>query len=314
MLFSEVYGNYFRAVALVLDTALTGELSGKDLQEIVRRTAFGESVLTIPAALTDGSWPLLTKDMTTPLRHAPKTPLTTLEQRWLKTLLEDPRIRLFDPPSEGLEDVEPLWEPDTFVYYDRYSDGDPYEDPEYIVVFRTILQAMNEKRKIRVKFHSGRGKRHSYICVPYTLEYSAKDDKFRMLTSFEGKMLTVNLSRIRSMKLMEPFDDSEYRPKDYREKTLTMLLTDERNALERVLLHFSDLEKETEQLDDMHYRITLWYKQGDETEILIRILSFGPVLQVTEPKALLDQLKERIARQFSLQKTEKTSENCGLSG
>ncbi len=300
MLFSEVYGSYYRAVASVLDRAVSGDLSGKDLPEIVRNTAFGESVLTIPAALTDGSWPLLSDNMTTPLRHSPSMPLTTLEKRWLKSLLADPRIRLFDPPADGVEDVEPLWDPGVFVFYDRYTNADPYDDPGYIEVFRTILQAMKEKKKIRVRFHSGRGKRHSFICVPYTLEYSAKDDKFRMLTSFEGKMLTVNLARIRSVKLMDPYSETEYKPADYREKTVTMLLTDERNALERALLHFSDLEKETEQLDDKHYRITIWYKHGDETELLIRILSFGPVLQVEGPDTMLRQLQERIEKQFSL--------------
>ncbi len=300
MLFSEVYGSYYRAVASVLDRAVSGDLSGKDLPEIVRNTAFGESVLTIPAALTDGSWPLLSDNMTTPLRHSPSMPLTTLEKRWLKSLLADPRIRLFDPPADGLEDVEPLWDPGVFVFYDRYTNADPYDDPGYIEVFRTILQAMKEKKKIRVRFHSGRGKRHSFICVPYTLEYSAKDDKFRMLTSFEGKMLTVNLARIRSVKLMDPYSETEYKPADYREKTVTILLTDERNALERALLHFSDLEKETEQLDDKHYRITIWYKHGDETELLIRILSFGPVLQVEGPDTMLRQLQERIEKQFSL--------------
>jgi len=300
MLFSEVYGSYYRAVASVLDRAVSGDLSGKDLPEIVRNTAFGESVLTIPSALTDGSWQLLSDNMTTPLRHSPSMPLTTLEKRWLKSLLADPRIRLFDPPADGLEDVEPLWDPGVFVFYDRYTNGDPYDDPGYIEVFRTILQAMKEKKKIRVRFHSGRGKRHSFICVPYTLEYSAKDDKFRMLTSFEGKMLTINLARIRSVKLMDPYSETEYHPVNYREKTVTMLLTDERNALERALLHFSDLEKETEQLDEKHYRITLWYKQGDETEILIRILSFGPVLEVQGPDTILRQLRERIDRQFAL--------------
>ncbi len=300
MLFSEVYGSYYRAVASVLDRAVSGDLSGKDLPEIVRNTAFGESVLTIPASLTDGSWQLLSDNMTTPLRHSPSMPLTTLEKRWLKSLLADPRIRLFDPPADGLEDVEPLWDPGVFVFYDRYTNADPYNDPGYIEVFRTILQAMKEKKKIRVRFHSGRGKRHSFICVPYTLEYSAKDDKFRMLTSFEGKMLTVNLARIRSVKLMDPYSETEYKPADYREKTVTMLLTDERNALERALLHFSDLEKETEQLDEKHYRINLWYKQGDETELLIRILSFGPVLQVEGPDTMLRQLQERIEKQFSL--------------
>ena len=59
----------------------------------------------INACLKDGTWPLLNADLTTPLRHAPRMPLTTLEKRWLKTLLQDPRIRLFDVPAAGLEDA-----------------------------------------------------------------------------------------------------------------------------------------------------------------------------------------------------------------
>ena len=79
-----------------------------------------------------------------------------------------------------------------------------------------------------------------------------------------------------------------------------MELYDSRNALERAMLHFSDLEKETERLDDKHYRITLNYKQGDETEILIRILSFGPVLKVIEPETMVRQIRERLERQEAL--------------
>ena len=148
MLFSEVYGNYFNAIAAVLSKAVGGDLTGKELTAIVQKTAFGESMLTIPSALTDGRWPLLAKDLSTSLRHAPSMPLTTLQKQWLKALLQDPRIHLFSPSEDGLEDVEPLYGPDTFVYFDRYLDGDPYDDEEYIARFRTILQAMREKRKL----------------------------------------------------------------------------------------------------------------------------------------------------------------------
>ena len=300
MLHSEIYGTYFRTVAAILTRSLAGDLNGKTLSEIVRRTAFGESLLTIPASLTDGRWPLLRPDLTTPLKRAPGMPLSALEMRWLKSLLLDPRIALFDPPTEGLEDVEPLFDPEVFVFYDRCADGDPYGDPRYIRVFRTLLRAMEERRRVRVRFQSARGRRRSDVCIPYTLEYSAKDDKFRLLASSGRQTLTVNVARIASAVLLDAYSAEEYRPVNYRETSLTMLLTDERNALERALLHFSDLEKETEQLDGKHYKITIWYRQVDETEILIRILSFGPVLKVTEPAGLVAQLRARIARQTAL--------------
>ena len=300
MIFSEIYGSYFKAVSAILAKAVDGTLTEREITRTVLENAFGESLVTIPAKLSDGSWPLLTADYGTPLRHAPHAPLTTLEKQWLKALLLDPRIRLFDPSEEGLEDVEPLFTPDQFVYFDRYADGDPYDDPRYIEHFRLIIRAMHEKRKLRVRFHGHRGTRQSYICIPYKLEYSSKDDKFRLITGFRNKPLTVNLSRIDSVHILEPWDESEYLQPREREKTLVMELYDSRNSLERAMLHFSDLEKETERIDEKHYRITLNYKQGDETEILIRILSFGPVLKVIEPETMVEQIRERLERQDAL--------------
>ena len=300
MIFSEVYGSYFKAVSAILAKAVEGTLTERELTRTVLANAFGESLVTIPAKLTDGSWPLITKDFGTPLRHKPHMPLTTLEKQWLKALLLDPRVRLFDPSEEGLEDVEPLFTPDQFVYFDRYADGDRYDDPRYIEHFRMILRAMHEKRKLRVRFHGHRGNRQSYVCIPYKLEYSSKDDKFRLITGSRNKPLTVNLSRIDSVHLLEPWSEEEYRQPQEREQTLVMELYDSRNALERAMLHFSDLEKETERIDDRRYRITLHYRQGDETEILIRILSFGPVVKVIEPESMVSQIRERLVKQIAL--------------
>ena len=300
MIFSEIYGSYFKAVSAILAKAVDGALTERELTRTVLANAFGESLITIPAKLTDGSWPLITKDYGTPLRHKPHMPLTTLEKQWLKALLLDPRVRLFDPSEEGLEDVEPLFTSGQFVYFDRYADGDDFTDPAYIAHFRLILQAMHEKRKLRVRFHGHRGTRQSYLCIPYKLEYSSKDDKFRLLTGYKGWPLTVNLSRIDSVQLLDPWDESEYRLPQEREATLVMELLDIRNALERTMLHFSDLEKETERIGDRRYRITLRYRQGDETEILIRILSFGPVLKVIEPEGMVAQIRERLAKQSAL--------------
>lgn len=306
MIFSEVYGSYFKAVSAILAKAVEGTLTERELTRTVLENAFGESLITIPAKLTDGSWPLLTEDFGTPLRHAPHAPLTTLEKQWLKALLLDPRVRLFDPSEEGLEDVEPLFTPDQFVYFDRYADGDPYDDPRYVEHFQTILRAMREKRKLRIRYCGHRGVRHCFVCIPYRLEYSSKDDKFRLATGQGGRPLTINISRIHSVKLLEPWEKGEYRPPREREQTLVMELTDARNALERAMLHFSDLEKETEKLDDKRYRITLRYRQSDETEILIRILSFGPVLKVVEPETMVKQIRERLAKQTALIGKENT--------
>ena len=81
---------------------------------------------------------------------------------------------------------------------------------------------------------------------------------------------------------------------------MVLELTDDRNALERVMLHFSHLDKETERIDDNRYKITLYYEREDETELLIRVLSFGPVLKVVFPEDFIKKLCDRLEKQKNL--------------
>ena len=80
-------------------------------------------------------------------------------------------------------------------------------------------------------------------------------------------------------------------------RSLTLEVTDERNGLERILLHFSHLEKETKKLDSQLYRLKLVYDASDETEMLIRILSFGPKIKVIEPEDFIVKIRERLLKQ-----------------
>ncbi|MGN0509761.1 MAG: WYL domain-containing protein [Ruminococcus sp.] len=299
MLFSEVYGSYFNVVAKVLEQAIDGTLTDKSLYEIVIKNAFSESVMNIPAALKSGEWKLITPEYKTPIKHKPTMPLTTLEKRWLKALLDDPRIKLFDVSAKGLEDVNPLYNRDTFAYFDKYSDGDDFENPEYIKNFRTILNAIKEKRKLAMRFKSHKGKGYTLCVIPHRLEYSQKDDKFRLIGVTSRDTLIINLARITKCTLSDKYSKFEDREEKRRLDTLVLELTDERKALERVMHHFSYLKKETEKLDEKHYRITLEYDRDDETEILIRILSFGPMVKVVSPQSFINKLKNRINKQIS---------------
>ena len=76
-------------------------------------------------------------------------------------------------------------------------------------------------------------------------------------------------------------------------------LIDERNALERVLMHFAHFEKQVEKVDEQKYQVTLYYDKEDETEILIRVLSFGPMLHVVKPVAFINLIKGRLSDQKS---------------
>ena len=302
--FNEIYGTYFNVVSSILRQAQEKQLTKDSLELLVREQAFADSCLTIPKALQDGSWPLLQQDMTTPLRHAPAMPLTTLQRRWLKSLLTDKRIQLFDVDCIGLEDVEPLFCEEQFVYFDRYSDGDDYADPQYKQHFHLLLQAITEKRRVEISFISGKNESVRKEYLPLQLEYSAKDDKFRLKAVCGSSQQYVNVARIKDCCLLETANAEICEQKAPERCKLTALLTDERNALERAMLHFSHLEKTTERLDEKHYKLHLTYNKSDAIEMVIRVLSFGPLLQVQEPASFIELLHKRLQKQLALRAKE----------
>lgn len=295
MLFHEIYSSYYLAASAILREAVHGNLTGKKLSKLVQQYAFGESLLTIPDGMKGEKWRLLHKDYSAALENEPAMPLTLLEKRWMKAMLLDPRIQLFDPDTTDLDDVEPLFTPDIVVYYDRYTDGDAYQDPAYIHHFHTILKALREKQNLYIRFASRLHEQMTLVVTPHYLEYSEKDDRFRLVAAGRKRRWVINLSRISEcqfarsnepMQLMEAESD-----------TVIFELEDRRNALDRVLLHFSHLEKETKRLDERRYRVQLKYDRQDETEMVIRILSFGSAIRVVEPERFIHLLRERIEKQ-----------------
>ena len=86
MLFHEIYGCYYNAVAEILRQAVNGELTEKSMQEIIEQKAFSESFLTIIPSLTDQKWQLLKNDLSTPIKNEPSLPLSDLQKRWLKAV------------------------------------------------------------------------------------------------------------------------------------------------------------------------------------------------------------------------------------
>ena len=88
-------------------------------------------------------------------------------------------------------------------------------------------------------------------------------------------------------------------PEEPEQRAVEFELTDERNTLERVLLHFAHFLKEAEKLEEGRYRIRVAYDAEDETEMVIRILSFGPTVRVTAPESFVALIRQRLIRQKS---------------
>lgn len=278
-------------------------MNSKNACDFIGTEAFRESFVYILDAIEKEEWQVITKEYKTPIQNYAGMPLTTLQKQFLKSVSQDKRFSLFtDGKIEGLEEVEPLYEEKDFYYFDRMKDGDPYDSPEYRKVFKTILSAIKEKRKLHVTFVDGKEKKQRKVCIPRRLEYSEKDDKFRLLCLGEHSLTTINLARIRSCEALDEFEEKALKPLVRDKEFIVLEITDERNALERCMLHFSNYEKVTTQLDEKHYEMKLTFHKADETEVLIRVLSFGPLLKVKSPDHFITLIKERLRRQKMLMK------------
>lgn len=297
MLFHEIYGSYYNAVAAILAQAVNGELTEKRMNEIVSEKAFAESFLTVIPSLKNGKWQLIDEDLSTPLEYTPSMPLTSLQKRWLKAISLDPRIKLFGVNFDFLDDVEPLFTPEDYVVFDKYNNGDPFEDNRYIKNFGTVLWAIRNKMRLKIRYHGNKGRFILMEGDPYKLEYSEKDDKFRVLVRNCEKGSFINLAGIERCSVTgDAYDDDTDTVLDG-ETYFILELTDERNALERVMLHFAHFKKEAERLDSNRYKVKIYYDSSDETELVIRVLSFGPLVEVKEPQSFRNLIVERLISQ-----------------
>ena len=305
MIFSELYSSYYHTVAEILRQATNHPVGKEELRNIIEKNAFEESILNIEPALTEEKWQLLKADGTSVVKKKPQMPLTMLQKRWLKAISLDPRMKLFregqiDFERDEWKGIEPLFTPEDYDIFDQYSDGDPYSDENYIRNFRLILDAIEHQYPLRVETYNRKGKRVQTILLPQYLEYSEKDDKFRVIARDFRLGVTVNLGRIVCCeKYVGDEKGKVFRRISPRKRTVVFELKNERSALERVLLHFAHFEKQAEKLDEKHYKITVAYDKDDETELVIRILSFGPMIKVVAPAHFENLIKERLMKQKS---------------
>lgn len=334
-LFSEIYSCYYQVLRHLLCCQNT-----MTIQEIYNRIGsegFGESMISIIPKLESGAWNLFDREgglYLSKLSSSFDVPLSSLEKSYLKALLSDPRIELFleqeqiDTLDEMLSCVKPLWRQEQFWYYDRFTDGDPYPalsprasadttmPPEPSVAekyrrnFRTLLKAQKQRQYVDLDYTSPAGTRVHHHYVPARLEYSVKNDKFRLLAlknTGNGCMRLdiLNVARIQSVQLMDKtlsssIDLNSLIRNSYYKEPLILHIVNKRNALERAMLHFANYEKNTTKIDENTYECLIYYNQSMETELLIEVMSFGPMLTVIGGEKFLESLRLRLKKQRRL--------------
>lgn len=326
-LFSELYSCYYQIVRQILYQASKTPLTGRQMEEIAGTYGYQESALSIIPNLIHGDWPLLEKvtsiPFPSPSRYRSRlscsagsfpAPLTALQKSWLKALISDPRLRLFLTDrqlsllEDTLHDIPPLFCTEDFHLFDSYSDHDPFTSLQYRAHFMAILDAIEKKELLSISYLTGSRRILKETWLPCRFEYGEKEGKFRLFCIGKRKngsprLDVLNVARILKAEKTGRISSEEFSIDTFLDKALCpapliLEITDQRNALERAMLHFSCFEKKIERLDSSgRYRCSIYYDKRWETELLIQVLSFGPVIKVIGPESFLRQVTERVANQ-----------------
>ncbi len=322
-LFSEIYNCYFQVVKTLIESNRAISLS--EAEHRIKSMGFEESVFYLLPKLTGDEWGFFeTRDNKLISRLSPDffLPFSNLQKAYIKSILLDEKMKLFLTEKEIshiealLEDVEPLYNPDYFYYTDRFCDGDDFSSPNYRRFFQSLLASIKEQRYVKISYASPNGSPTTHRCIPCRLEYSVKNDRFRLLAVDKTKrgtfrLLQLNLERISDITLTEYMQKKKINlshiiKRSYYKKPVKLIIKNERNALERAMLQFANYEKHTRKIGDNIYECLIYYNKSVETELLIEVLSFGPMIQVVGNEEFLNQLKERLKCQMLLEKKTKS--------
>lgn len=258
-------------------------------------------------------------------------PLTKMEARWLKTVLEDPLARVFLNEEQITMMLETLnvapyevrsFKMESINYFDRYNLEDRSitgkkkisqegrHTEREISFLRMINQAIESGQMLKIVFKNWKGEKLYITCAPIWIEYSRRDDVFRLWYVHRGKneIRIINVSRILQVVVQQErkFNKAEQRIKmqELYAKTMTSIKVEfyqgEKNLQDRLLTEFSLWKKKcTFNTETQKYAMTLYYSALDEKEILIRLLSYGPYIKIVadEDNYVLSELKERIIAQ-----------------
>lgn len=241
-------------------------------------------------------------------------PLTAWELRWLCTILHDDKMNLF-LSSNTINKLLALM-PDSIkpinisdiVVFDRYHSKGHKPNAEF---FQAIVSALHKCVRLQIKYKDGKGRKYKGTYCPLHIEYSKRDDRFRLYVVDDASMRVriMNIDGITSINTC----DSSFDPNDYQKilsdflqensDSITVEFFDTKNIPDRLLNEFAPWRKQCELIDPEAklYRFTLYYYKYDEIDVLIRLMSYGPFIRFVDKDHFINkELMKRIEKQNEL--------------
>lgn len=309
-LFSHLYSTYYLVAKKVAEFCILNpcEVLNRDvLDKIIDDTGFVSDKIELYNLIeyTKESKHIFRQKgdkVVTALKHIPDFPLSTIELRFLAAVMQDAKVTMFmdsqtvEKLKAELRDVKPLWSKENVKYFDQNKDSDAFESTEYKERFAALLHAINNNKIVHLVY----GKKGNASFTPTHMDYSQKDDTFRLFLK-ESKY-PINLENIKSCNITEEVLSGPEQSTEY--ETLKIEIyddTDTKFLFNRAVRQFSYFKKTCRKTEKENiYEMTVDYDESDRNEIVIRTLMFGPNMKVLEPEVVVDEVRKRVEKQRRL--------------
>ena len=263
-------------------------------------------------------------------------PITKVECRWLLMVLNSPLSKIFiegkqiDALKKAMQSAPFHTTPfpiEKINYFDQYNKKECerrlnpenemvsqlYHSQEELQFLKMIYQAMIDETEIEITYKTWKKIEKVTICAPAWLEYSRRDDIFRVwcVDGEKERIQKVNVNRILVIKNLA---DRKYslkveqeRIQNIQDKSMQKLevefYEEAKNIPDRILTEFSVWRKRcVYDIKTRKYKMELYYSILDEKEILIRLMSYGPHVKITasDDNFVYSEIKRRIEQQKKL--------------
>ena len=319
-LFNPIYSTYYLVARNLIEQYLKNKvpLSSAEEKQIIDETAFIETINELTDIIKNKKkdkennkknldvktiFSYSSKGLSSTIKNIPYFPLSIIERRFLAAIIQNPRVRIFmdDITIKSIEselvNISPLWKTEDIKYFDQKKDADQFENSNYQELFQKLLQAINTQKYIQIIYGS---KEKPIIFTPSHLDYSQKDDIFRLFVK-ESKY-PINLRNIKSISITDEKPQDTEKSTVY--ETLKVEIFDNTNThyhFNRAIRQFSYFKKSCQKSEKENiFEMTIDYDKSDESEIVIKVLMFGPNMKVLGPQSVIDEINRRVTRQKQL--------------
>lgn len=319
-LFNDYKNRYYRCIQNIINDIYNGEKYTKqDIRKKLQDAYLEQEFVLVDEFVNgkffefEGDFAKLRIDSNIPIR------LNDLEIAYLKMFVEDEEFNkvlgeeILTKLKQKLDKIDSLnynqyWERESI---DKF--GDSLDNPEFRNKIITLEKAILKNKFIKYSSKNRKGDVfEDKIAYPYKIEYSIKNNKYRLIVFGDNRAIKINIDSITKIEILE---DKGFSLKDKSisqnekikefinnkkniDEPIVLKIEDNKNTLDRCFNLFSAYDKRYYYDDNNNLILNIYYHDFDEAEIVRDILSLGKSVIVLEPKKIRYKVVGRILRNF----------------